>query len=174
MVLRSVASSCASLMLVALLSGPVVAGVNPPKANKAVDAAKKAADTEAKFEEAEVLRQAYNLITTADRDYDGHRAKAEGAVRAAIKELDHQVMKKGNNAQKAETVKEDSAAAAAKKAADQAPAKHEKQVNSDVQLAQALKILVKVRGVLVEKKQTTTLKHVDKAIIELETALKVK
>jgi hypothetical protein len=117
-----------------------------------------------KLEKAELvaqLRAAHKLLAEADRDYDGHRARAAEAVHKAIREL------VGNHHPKKPPT--GTAAAVAKKS----PAVHEPQAASDAQLRQAQGILQGVQGEL-STRHPKAAEHISLAIGELNTALKIK
>src|SRR5262245_2483091 len=107
-------------LLAGLLAGPVFGAKTatpkpptPPKkstSNPAVEAMKQGVN----LSEADLLRDAYVLLATANADYAGHRAHAMGAVQRAVKLLDRKVLTKGTAAQKQATLAHDSAAAQAK------------------------------------------------------------
>ncbi len=172
----------AFLVLTALSAGAAVAKPSPPKPppapppseKKPAEDAKPAKDGGVKVDEAEALRKVLKLISTAERDYDGHRAKAEEAVRAAMKELENDI-KQGTAPPKPEAGKEDPVTAAVMKSADQIPAIKDKQAKSDLQLTKALAILAtSLRPAFKQNKQTATQKQAEKAIEELSIALKLK
>ena len=117
MISRSKLLSWPCLAVPALLAGVIFLGASQadskskapgkPKADKA--APKKTAPTvteEMKFEEAEALRKAYTLLAAGNHDYDGHRVKAMGAVKDAVRILDDSIMKHGSTKLKAATTKE--------------------------------------------------------------------
>jgi hypothetical protein len=126
------------------------------------------------FKEAEALREAFVLLSAANKDYDGHRAKAMHHVEAAIKVLDAAVMKKGTPQQKGATIQEDKSKDVAKVADREAPAAKENQVVSDDQLKAADVVLRKVGTVMGQNKQAKLLEHVTNAVKEIEAALKVR
>jgi len=105
------------------------------------------------------LRSAHKLLAEADRDYDGHRAKAAAEVHKAIKELE------GKHAGK-----KPHPGSTAKVKPAKAPAVHEPQATSDSQLQQAQAIL---QGVQTENYPKVTA-NVTAAITEINTALKIK
>lgn len=142
-----------------------------PKAKGKGKAGDKNADVQ--FSEAEALKQAYVLLAGADHDYKGHRVKAMHAVHAAYHQLDNVVNKKGTAQQKAKSQQEDALAAAAKEAAKMTPKVHEVQPLSDAQLAQAAQILFQVHGALAQNHQPRVLQHVEVALTEIATALRI-
>jgi hypothetical protein len=121
-----------------------------------------------KWEKAELvkeLRAAHRLLAEADRDYDGHRARAAEAVHKAIRELvgNHHPAKAAGSG----------AAGAAAAAVKKQPAIHEAQANSDAQLRQAQGILQTVQAEL-NAHHPKAATHVTLAIGEINTALKIK
>jgi hypothetical protein len=134
---------------------------------------KAAAAAGMKFEEGEALRNAYLLLLGANHDYDGHRAKAFKEVKAAFKILDTQIMKAGTPQQKDALKKENATIAEAEKAAAGAPMAHEPQPKSDAQLSMAKGVLTRLRPVLTKANQKDVLGHVQKALAEIDTALKI-
>lgn len=141
--------------------------------NPVVEAAKQ----QVKFNEADVLREAYILLATANADYAGHRAHAMGAIQAAVKALDTSVLKNGTGAQKAATIAHDNAAARAKivnKYVKVPNGVKGPQAISDLHLRAAAQLLGQVRGALVQNKQQNILEHVDKAIKEIAVALAIR
>jgi hypothetical protein len=110
-----------------------------PKPKPAPKAAKPAAvlTEQVKLAEAEVLGKAYVLLASGNHDYDGHRAKAMGHVKAAFTALTDSVLAHGNAPQKAAARKGKAALALADKAATQSPTVHEEQVRSDAALGTA-------------------------------------
>jgi hypothetical protein len=128
-----------------------------------------------RFQEAQVLRQAYMSLASGNHDYNGHRAKAMTAVRSALKILDGVVLKNGNAQQKATTTQGQAAVAKAEAAAKQTPALHEDQASSDKLLQQAAQTLTQVRATMVTNKQRPkVLGYVDTALSEIATALKIR
>ncbi|MGO8750208.1 MAG: hypothetical protein ACLQNE_30040 [Thermoguttaceae bacterium] len=95
------------------------------------------------------LKSAHALLVTADRDYDGHRAKAAKEVHQALRALGYH--------------------AAASTASVSTPSSkvHEAQATSDAQLLQAQQILQGVAG------QVST-GHVATAINEINKALTIR
>jgi hypothetical protein len=136
--------------------------------------AKEAAKEQKKFVEAEVLREVFVMLADANHDYDGHRAKAVGQVKDALKILDASIMKRGSPAEKAITAAEERMAKAAVAARDKGPQDVEAQKASDDQLRKARELLHKVHGALAESKQHKPAEHVHHAIEELDIALKVR
>jgi hypothetical protein len=182
--LRSGSRLGAFLVLVVLCADAAVAGATPPppkpppppppKEKKPAEDTKPSTDGGVRVDEAEALRKVLNLIATAECDYDGHRAKAEEAVRATMKELENDV-KQGTAPPKPEPGKEDPVTAAVMKAADQIPTVKDKQTLSDHKIAKALAILgMSLQPALKQNKQTATQKQAEKAIDELSIALKLK
>jgi hypothetical protein len=162
---RALLRSLPTLVLVALLAGlvcPAAGHAQKKKAPPPKGAVQKAHQEQMhllKSAEARALVQAFALLAGANHDYDGHRAKAMGAVEAAVKALD------GNAAK---------AVAAIRQAAKQAGVVHEKQADSDAQLQEAAQALGDVRGTFVKNKQPKVLGHVDAALKEIGIALKIR
>ena len=93
---------------------------------------------------ANLLRQAYATLAAADHDYKGHRIEAMKQVELAAKLLHVDIRGDGKG--------------------------HEKQGVSDEQLRAARAILEQARGPLSGK----ALKRVDRAINQIDTALKIR
>ena len=93
---------------------------------------------------ADLLRQAYTTLEMADHDYKGHRVDAMKQIEAAGKELGVKIRGHGKG--------------------------HEKQGVSDEQLRAAHSLLEQARPGLTGK----PLKHVNKAIKQLDIALSIK
>lgn len=142
--------------------------------NKAKQAVDKAAEADVKFKEAEALREAYVVLAAANHDYDGHRVKAMGHIRSAVKILDQGVAKNGSAKTKALSAYEDAVAASAKNATKKAPAVHEQQAVSDAQLKKVAVTLAELRPTVVQLKQKNVLVHIDDATKELAIALKIR
>ena len=98
-----------------------------------------------KFVESEALLKVYVMLAEADHDYDGHRAKAMGQVKDALKILDASIMKKGSPAEKSITAADVAMAKAAVAARDRGPAIIEGQRPSDKQLRVAHELLHKIK-----------------------------
>lgn len=94
------------------------------------------------------LQQAYGLLAKADHDYQGHRAKAMHAIRAACHMLGAKEPGDGKGG--------------------------EQQVASDQQLKQAQQLLQAARGAFAQQKNPRILKHIDAAIAQINAALAVK
>jgi hypothetical protein len=90
------------------------------------------------------LEEAYATLAQADHDYKGHRAEAMKQIKMAAKELGGEISGHGK--------------------------KHEPQGTSDAQLKAAQGLLQQASTGLAGK----ALKHVNKAIAELNTALAIK
>ena len=118
-----------------------------------------AAPAATKTELIQELRSAEKLLVEADRDYDGHRAKAAAEVHKAIKELG------GKHAGK-----KLHSASTAKVKPGKGTAVHEPQATSDSQLQQAQAIL---QGIPTKSYPKVTA-NVTAAITEINTALKIK
>ena len=93
---------------------------------------------------ASLLRQAYVTLSVADHDYKGHRAEAMKQIEAAAKLLNMNIHGDGKG--------------------------HERQGVSDEQLRIARGMLEQARPTLSGK----VLKHVDKAINQINIALKIR
>ena len=120
------------------------------------------------------MRKAYTLLAAGNHDYDGHRVKAMGAVKDAVRILDDSIMKHGSTKLKAATTKEKAVIAQVDAVVKKSPALHEPQAASDTQLAKAAEVLAELRPTLVKNKQQNVLGHVDKAIKEIKIALKIR
>jgi hypothetical protein len=114
----------------------------------------------------ERLHNAHKLLTEADHDYDGHRAKAAEAVHKAIMELEgkHPAKKTAGGA---------GAATAVKPAQPNLPAVHEPQASSDSQLRKAREILDGAEKEL-QSKHPGASTRVAEAIKEIDIALGIK
>jgi hypothetical protein len=112
------------------------------------------------------LHQAHRLLAHADHDYQGHRAKAAHLVSEAIHEL-HPHHKNGNGAK---------TGGGKGKGLGQGKGNGQKQKEpqavSDAQLKQAIGILTTAQGQLGNHPKAAA--HVQQAIAELNTALKIK
>jgi hypothetical protein len=95
-----------------------------------------------------LLAEAYAALDRADHDYKGHRMAAMKQVEEAGKTLKLNLGGDGHG--------------------------HEKQGVSDEQLATAEGLLNQAKGQLSEEKHKKALHHVNKALAELHTALKIK
>lgn len=126
----------------------------------------KAQNHAVKVDELTALHQAKHLLVQANHDYKGHRAKAVHEITKAIHEIEHHHKGKG----KTGTV-------AAHKSPATAGVKqgkvHEPQVTSDQQLQSAIALLQRAAGDLGNGKHPKALTHVNSAIQELQTALKI-
>jgi hypothetical protein len=98
--------------------------------------------------EATLLRQAYSTLATGDHDYRGHRAKAMHAVEAAGKLLGIDL---------------------AGDLKDKTP-----QPLSDEKLRQAQSLISQVLASAAVKDQKRVVKHLNRAVTEINTALTVK
>ncbi len=154
-----------------LLLGPVALGQGKGKKDKSTSL-EKAAKQATISKEAEVLRAAYILMAGANHNYEGHRVKAMREVHAAVSILDRGILKSGTDGQKMVALQEDIIAARAKFLAKHAAKVHEPQALSDLQMREAHRLLVELRGVLGRNKQPKVLHHVDRAIREIQLALK--
>jgi hypothetical protein len=162
----------------ALLLGLAVPATSPadnqPKAAAANKKAASVIGSQVKLTEAETLTNALVLLEGANHDYNGHRAKAIHAVKAAINILDASVLKRGTPQQKSAAVQDKAVVKGADATAKRTPVLHEGQGASDAQLRQAAQILAQVRPTLAANKQSKVLPHVDTAIKEIGIALKVR
>jgi len=142
---------------------PSVTGMNPTGPSTAIQS----------------LREAHKLLTEADHDYEGHRAKAAEEVHKAIKELESKHHHKGAGA---ESIGEGTAhSGTAQKGLGHAGAtgakKSEKtrepQATSDSQLKQALSLLQAAQSELASQNQKAAA-NVTAAVSEIKTALSIK
>jgi methionine-rich copper-binding protein CopC len=99
-------------------------------------------------EELALLRQAYRAMESADHDYKGHRLKAMHEVQAAAKQLGVEIKGGGKG--------------------------REAQGSSDSQMNTARGLLQNVRSNPADEKRDKVLSHVDKAIEQIDLALKAK
>ena len=118
------------------------------------------------------LRTAHKLLAEADRDYDGHRAKAAEEVHNALKELGYHHHHHPKTVQPGAATPEGTVATT-KVAPVRAAATHEPQANSDTQLRQAQQVL---QGVLTQLNSShhKAAAKVNAAIAEINTALSIK
>ncbi len=115
------------------------------------------------------LNRALKLLTDADKDYDGHRAKAVEIVNAAIKSI-------GGKPTKPSTTDAADAKSESKtesKSQSAPPATGESQPDSDQMLRDARSILAAMRGKL-SAKHAGAGQLVGGALLEINAALKVK
>jgi hypothetical protein len=96
----------------------------------------------------EELVHAYVLLKLANHDYDGHRVKAMEEVEAAGKALGLNLEGGGSE--------------------------HERQLKSDEQIAEARRLLREARNKLEVQDRDRVASHVEKAIKEINVALKIK
>jgi len=96
----------------------------------------------------EELIHSYALLKLANADYGGHRAKAMKELEAAGRELGLRLEARGSN--------------------------HEQQLKSDEQVAEARRILREARDKLEAKDRDRVAARLDKAIVEIDAALKVR
>jgi hypothetical protein len=142
---------------------PPPAKPKPPPAKAKPPANKKGPNPAAqklRTEEARALLEVYVLLASGNHDYDGHRVLAMKQVGHAIRALDP---KGGSPA-----IDQVNAAAAA------APVVHENQAVSDAALAKGAEGLAELRTVFVKNKQHKIVGHVDNAVKEIHTALKIR
>jgi hypothetical protein len=163
------------LGLFALLAGLVLTGAGradkKSPAKEVAEQEKKLAKEEFKGREGEVLKMAYILLSAANRDYDGHRGKAMHAVQEATKILDENILKHGSVAQTIKAIQEDQVAARAKALDHLGVTVKENQALSDALVLRAGVLLKELAPVLATNKQKATLKHVERALEEIEFAL---
>ena len=98
--------------------------------------------------ESDLLQQAYGILARGDHDYKGHRVKAMHAVEAASKLLGVKLVGDGRG--------------------------RESQPTSDGQLETARLMLSEIVTRPSVKKEARVVKHVELAISEIDTALKIK
>jgi hypothetical protein len=96
----------------------------------------------------EEVAHAYVLLRMANGDYGGHRANALKEIKAAGKALGLDLKGRGSG--------------------------HEQQLKSDEQVAEARRLLREARDKLEDRDRDRVTVNVDKAIKELDAALKVK
>ncbi len=159
------------VVLVAMESAALAQTINPPvvKPPVKVQAPVTPVPTPpAKAEVFQALKSAHQLLSEANHDYDGHRAKADQEVHKALKDLGYH-HKKGEPG----SAPKDGPAAAKKAAPASQPATHEAQATSDEQLRQARHLL---RGVLSQlgSSHPHAAGHVKAAIHEIDRALTVR
>jgi hypothetical protein len=125
--------------------------------------------------EIQTLEKAYVLMAGANHDYNGFRVKAMGQVKAAVKMLENQLVNKAK-AKKAGNVKPPNVAAVknAGAVAVKTPAVHENQLASDAQMNAARTLLQELAPVLSKHGQAGVLAKVEKAIGDINTALKIR
>jgi hypothetical protein len=167
--------SCPLACLLALGAAANPTDQLPPSTAKSSKAGKSSAvQVQTRFEEAQTIRQAYILLAGADHDYNGHRAAAMAALKHALKHLDEHVLRHGTAQMKTDTTQGQAAVASAVKVEKHSTTRHEAQAASDSQLTQAAQLLGQVRGAMSAHKQTKPLAHVDQAIADINTALKIR
>lgn len=127
----------------------------------------KAQNHAVKVDELTALHRAKQLLVHANHDYKGHRAKAVHEITKAIHEIEHH--HKGKGAKTGAVASHKSQAAAGQKQGKV----HEPQVASDQQLQTAIGLLQRAAGDLGNGKHPKALTHVNSAIQELQTALKI-
>lgn len=134
-----------------------------------------AAKQAVKLDELATLKSARKLLEGANHDYKGHRAKAVHAITQAIHELEHHGAK--GTGKHLRTAQGTSAAKAAVHAAKangaKVPPVHEAQGVSDTQLRAAQQLLLKAQAELSTGNHPKASAHVQTAIQELETALRI-
>ena len=122
----------------------------------------------AKAQLVQALKSAHQLLAAADRDYNGHRARAAQEVRKALKELGchHKTAQAGSTPN-------NGAVAPKQTASSGQPPVHEPQANSDAQLRQSQQIL---QGVLkqIGARHPKAAADVKTAIGEINAALSVR
>jgi hypothetical protein len=87
-----------------------------------------------KGQEAAVLTQAYILLSAANHDYAGHRARAKRHVEEVLNSLDSQILFGGTVADKIRVLQQRNVATLAALKDEVDPALHEPQVISDLQM----------------------------------------
>jgi hypothetical protein len=126
-------------------------GRPPSEADKKKQQAAKAQEEVARAQETELLRGAYVLLGLANPGYSGHRARAMGHVEAAAKLLHKEGVPKG------------------------VKGTHDSPAVSNFLLLRARKVLVdQVRPQAEKKKQSKVLAQVNRAIHEINLALKTR
>ena len=96
----------------------------------------------------EELAHAYILLKLANADYAGHRAKAMKELETAGKDLGLSLEGRGSE--------------------------HERQLKSDEQVAEARRLLREARDKLEARDRDRAAAHLEKAIAEIDAALKVR
>ena len=96
----------------------------------------------------EELAHAYILLKLANADYAGHRAKAMKELETAGKDLVLSLEGRGSE--------------------------HERQLKSDEQVAEARRLLREARDKLEARDRDRAAAHLEKAIVEIDAALKVR
>jgi hypothetical protein len=143
------------------------------KKKKKQNPAQQAANQQRNLAEVTALRKANLLLTMANGNYDGHRAKAMGHLNEAIKLLDARIEEKGAPAQEMENLRQEAIAAYYKSLRQSAPRVVEPQMLSNAQLYQAGQLLTQLRTVLVQNNQAKLLELVDRSLGEIRIALTV-
>ncbi len=159
-----------SLCLTASLS-PAAYGQSKATTSKAN---RQLVDEEVNLREAQQLREAYLLLSAANKDYAGHRAKAMSQIERAVHYLDSKVLTKGSNAQKSATVIEDTQATRAAAISKYAPTLKEGQAASDMLLRQAAFLLGQVAVPAQQRSQKTVAKRIAQAQQEIAIALSIR
>ena len=127
-----------------------------------------------RFNQAEVLREAKILLVTANRDYDGHRARAVNHLQQAINTLDKSIMKSGTTLMKVVTIAEDDTTVRARILAKYLPPIHENQLQSDLQLMAAAGLLLQVELSMSLYNETKVMESVELAGRSIMLALKIR
>ena len=96
----------------------------------------------------EELAHAYILLKLANADYAGHRAKAMKELETAGKDLGLSLEGRGSE--------------------------HERQLKSDEQVTEARRLLREARDKLEARDRDRAAAHLEKAIVEIDAALKVR
>ena len=96
----------------------------------------------------EELAHAYILLKLANADYAGHRAKAMKELETAGKDLGLSLEGRGSE--------------------------HERQLKSDEQVAEARRLLREARDKLEARDRDRAAAHLEKAIVEIDAALKAR
>lgn len=167
---RQLAKYISFLALAGLFISPSAVRAQVPAA-----AAGAAAKQAIKLDELATLKSAKKLLEEANHDYKGHRAKAVHAITQAIHELEHRGAKGAGKHLKTapKTAAAKATVHAAKANGAKAPAVHEAQGVSDAQLRAAQQLLLKAQAELNTGKHPKASAHVQTAIQELQTALKI-
>lgn len=112
------------------------------------------------------LQAAHKLLSEGKHDYHGHRHKAAENVADALKALGHDAKNGGK--------KDGGKKGGAKKEAAKEARQHESQATSDMILRDAEAVLAHLRHASGALKKHKAQEHINKAIAEIELALKVK
>jgi hypothetical protein len=141
---------------------------------KLAEEQKKVLEEQKKLGEAELVKQAYVLLATANANYAGHRGHAMAHLEKAANILDKNLTKKGTEMQKAKAALDDRVAALAKLGDKVTPPTREVQIASDAQLQKALVLLKQAQAAITSDKHKEARGHVDGAMTEIVKALAVR